>query len=141
MCVNTAVPGGEVTALCRWQNCVSLQPGSGALSVEEAVQQSRASASASEEIDKCEDKADLLRQRMVTERSLQAGEAWSPGCPLTSVLPPAVLSLLLPYLDLASLLRLEQTCRLLREVVLASAEYGRRARRLAPGTPGGRPQL
>ena len=79
---------------------------------------------------------------MVTERSLQECEAaWPPGCPLTSVLPPAVLSLLLPYLDLASLLRLEQTCRLLREVVLASAEYGRRARRLAPGTPGGAPQL
>ena len=92
-------------------------------------------------IDKCEDKADLLVLRMVIERSLQAGEAWPPGCPLTSVLPPAVLSLLLPYLDLASLLRLEQTCRLLREVVLASAEYGRRARRLAPGTPGEPPQL
>ena len=40
-----------MTALCRCHNCVSLQPGSGALSVEEAVQQSRASASASEEID------------------------------------------------------------------------------------------
>ena len=92
-------------------------------------------------VGECEDKADLPRQRMVTESSLQAGEAgWPPGCPLTSVLPPAVLSLLLPYLDLASLLRLEQTCRLLREVVLASAEYGRRARRLAPGTPGRAPQ-
>ena len=51
-------------------------------------------------------------------------------CLLTSIIPPPVISLLLPYLDLASLLHLEATCRLLQEVVSDSGEYPRRFRRL-----------
>ena len=51
-------------------------------------------------------------------------------CPLLSTLPPAVISLVLPHLELASLLALEQTCRLLRSVVSQSGEYARRCRRL-----------
>ena len=47
---------------------------------------------------------------------------------LLSILPPAVLSLVLPHLDLTSLLHLEQTCALLRQVVSLSGEYARRCR-------------
>jgi len=60
---------------------------------------------------------------MVAEKRVQ-------GCLLTSIIPPPVISLLLPYLDLASLLHLEATCRLLQEVVSDSGEYPRRFRRL-----------
>lgn len=60
---------------------------------------------------------------MVAEQRVQV-------CLLTRVIPPPVLSLLLPYLDLASLLHLEATCRLLQEVVTGSGEYSRRFRRL-----------
>ena len=50
--------------------------------------------------------------------------------PLLSTLPAPVISLLLPHLELASLLSLEQTCRLLRSVVTQSGEFARRCRRL-----------
>ena len=53
-----------------------------------------------------------------------------PVCLLTSLIPAPVISLFLPYLDLASLLHLETTCRLLQEVVRTSFEYPRRLRRL-----------
>lgn len=56
---------------------------------------------------------------------------------LLSILPPSVLSLLLPHLDLPSLLRLEQTCHLLRDVVSLSGEYGRRCRVLGLDTESG----
>ena len=54
-------------------------------------------------------------------------------CFLLSILPPAIISLLLPYLDLDSLLHLEQSCHLLHQVVLASGEYFRRFRRISGG--------
>ena len=50
--------------------------------------------------------------------------------PLLSTLPPPVISLLLPYLDLTSLLAMEQTCSLLRSVVRQSGEFSRRCRGL-----------
>ena len=49
---------------------------------------------------------------------------------LLSILPPPVLALLLPHLDLPSLLNMEQTCHLLRHVIALSGEYGRRCRAL-----------
>ena len=54
-------------------------------------------------------------------------------CFMTSILPPAVISLLLPYLDLGSLLHLEQSCHLLHQVVQASGEYFRRYKRVSGG--------
>ena len=61
---------------------------------------------------------------------VSSSESESRRSHLLSTLPPPVISLLLPHLDLPSLLALEQTCRLLRSVVSQSGEYARRCRRL-----------
>ena len=56
-------------------------------------------------------------------------------CPLLSLLPPCLLPLLFPYLDPASLARLEECCSQLRAAVQDSREWGRRVR--GAGLPGG----
>ena len=48
-------------------------------------------------------------------------------------MPPSIISLLLPYLDLNSLMHLELTCHQLEEIIKTSGEYIRRYRRLKGG--------
>ena len=52
---------------------------------------------------------------------------------MMEVLPPSVISLILPYLDLTSLTQLELSCHLLQQVIRSSGEYIRRFRRLQAG--------